>query len=68
MNIELDVLNFLFDEVNINVENQTNECILIFFYYPWCPYSIRAAPHFNAIARYFPQLHFSALNVYKYNR
>jgi thiol-disulfide isomerase/thioredoxin len=31
-------------------------CSLVLFYAPWCPFSAKSAPHFNALARLFPDI------------
>ena len=45
-----------------------NHCSLIFIYAQWCPFSMRAAPYINAIARLFPQLSVVAVDVDEYLR
>lgn len=53
-------------------KNQTvSDCVLVMFYAPWCHFCAATAPHYNALARAFPQLdvlavdtvHFSNLNA-----
>ncbi|XP_023219400.1 thioredoxin domain-containing protein 15-like [Centruroides sculpturatus] len=39
------------------------ECAVVLFYSPWCIFSARAAPHFNALARVFPQISFYAIDA-----
>lgn len=39
------------------------ECAVVLFYSPWCVFSARAAPHFNALARVFPQISFYAIDA-----
>lgn len=41
----------------------SGECALVMFYSPWCPFSVKAAPHFNALPRLFPHFSFYALDV-----
>lgn len=39
------------------------ECAVVLFYSPWCVFSARAAPHFNALARVFPHISFYAIDA-----
>ncbi|VDK32002.1 unnamed protein product [Taenia asiatica] len=41
-------------------------CNLVFIFAQWCPFSMRAAPYINAIARAFPQLPVIAIDVDEY--
>ncbi len=43
----------LSEQTDSNVTNRTTPaiCSLAFFFATWCPFSARAAPHFNALAR-----------------
>jgi len=45
----------------------SSQCSLVLFYYPWCTFSAKAAPHFNAIGRLFPGIHVLALDAYSNN-
>ncbi|CAM4673158.1 unnamed protein product [Leuciscus chuanchicus] len=40
-----------------------SECSLVLFYTPWCQFSASLAPHFNALPRVFPSMHFLALDA-----
>lgn len=40
-----------------------SECAVLLYYLPYCPYSVSLAPHYNALARAFPQLHFFAVDA-----
>lgn len=42
------------------------DCLLVFFYARACPFSAKAAPHFNALARAFPDVKMVALDALKY--
>jgi thiol-disulfide isomerase/thioredoxin len=44
-----------------------SRCALVLFFYPWCPFSAKTAPHFNALGRIYPQLHVLALDAYAHN-
>lgn len=54
----------LVEEYNSNVTNRSSAapCSLTMFYAPWCPFSASAAPHFNALARIFPDLRLYAVD------
>lgn len=57
------MLNVIVPNPNITA----NECALVMFYAPWCHFSARAAPHYNALARVFPSIHMLAINAIKHN-
>lgn len=46
-------------------ESKTNDCFVVMFYVPWCPFSARLAPHYNALPRAFKQLDIVAFDVSK---
>ena len=51
-----------------SVPNTTrSRCAVVLFYYPSCVFSCKAAPHFNALGRLFPQIHVLALDAYSHN-
>ncbi|VDD82576.1 unnamed protein product [Mesocestoides corti] len=41
-------------------------CTLVFIFAQWCPFSMRAAPYINALARAFPQLPIVAIESNEY--
>ncbi|KAL0161881.1 hypothetical protein M9458_041277, partial [Cirrhinus mrigala] len=41
----------------------STECSLVLFYTTWCQFSANLAPHFNALPRVFPSMHFLALDA-----
>ena len=49
---------YLQEEHNVSVANrsQPGTCSITMFFAPWCEFSAGAAPHYNALARVFPQL------------
>lgn len=51
-------------------EGKTNSttCVLVLFYARWCLFSSQAAPHFNALARYYPDIKIVAIDASKYQR
>ena len=48
----------IFSEHNSSITNRSQPatCSVTLFYAPWCDFSAAAAPHYNALARVFPQL------------
>lgn len=44
------------------------ECSLVLFYTTWCQFSANLAPHFNALPRAFPTMHFLALDASQHSR
>lgn len=61
------LLSSLKQNPNITSRNQPAICQLVLFYAPWCPFSIEAAPHLNALPRGFPMLSFYAIDAYMHN-
>ena len=43
--------------------SEPNECFLVLFYVPWCPFSARLAPIYNALPRAFLNLDVLAFDV-----
>ncbi|XP_053610874.1 thioredoxin domain-containing protein 15 [Plodia interpunctella] len=43
------------------------DCVLVLFYARACPFSAHAAPHFNALARSYPNVKMVALDALKYH-
>ena len=41
-------------------------CVVVMFYAKWCLFSSQAAPHFNAIPRYYPNIKVVAIDAMKY--
>ncbi|XP_052393139.1 thioredoxin domain-containing protein 15 isoform X1 [Carassius gibelio] len=54
----------LMDLLNAN----SSECSLVLFYTTWCQFSANLAPHFNALPRVFPSMHFLALDASQHSR
>ena len=50
--------SLIFGEHNSSITNRSQAaiCSVTLFYAPWCDFSAAAAPHYNALARVFPQL------------
>lgn len=46
----------------------STECSVVLFFTTWCQFSARLAPHFNALPRVFPSMHFLALDASQHSR
>lgn len=46
----------------------SSECSVVLFFTSWCQFSARLAPHFNALPRVFPSMHFLALDASQHSR
>ncbi|XP_054611341.1 thioredoxin domain-containing protein 15 [Dunckerocampus dactyliophorus] len=55
LNASQDLMEFL----NAN----GTECSMVLFFTAWCQFSASLAPHFNALPRVFPSMHFLALDA-----
>nr|XP_020467631.1 thioredoxin domain-containing protein 15 [Monopterus albus] len=55
LNASQDLMEFL----NAN----STECSVVLFFTTWCQFSASLAPHFNALPRVFPSMHFLALDA-----
>lgn len=55
LNASQDLMEFL----NAN----GTECSVVLFFTSWCQFSASLAPHFNALPRVFPSMHFLALDA-----
>ena len=62
------LLEIFSEKHNPNVTNRSMpaECHLVIFYAPWCPFSAKAAPHFNALARIYPDMTLYAVDSSKH--
>ena len=50
-------------------KNETHgHCAVVMFYAPWCVFCARVAPHFNALARAFPQLDVLAIDAMYFSK
>lgn len=45
-----------------------SDCILVFFYAPWCHFSAEASPSYNTLGRAFPQLDIVAVDAVQFSR
>ncbi|CAL8129564.1 unnamed protein product [Orchesella dallaii] len=50
----------------IKTRSTPSNCTVVFFYTYWCPWSAKAAPHFNALPRAFRNIRFAAVDSYIY--
>uniref|UniRef100_A0A1A7YKG6 Thioredoxin domain containing 15 n=1 Tax=Iconisemion striatum TaxID=60296 RepID=A0A1A7YKG6_9TELE len=61
-NFTVQVLNASQDLMEYLNANGT-ECSVVLFFTAWCRFSANLAPHFNALPRVFPSMHFLALDA-----
>lgn len=61
-NFTVQVLNASQDLMEYLNANST-ECSVVLFFTTWCQFSASLAPHFNALPRVFPSMHFLALDA-----
>uniref|UniRef100_UPI00358ED34F thioredoxin domain-containing protein 15 n=1 Tax=Myxine glutinosa TaxID=7769 RepID=UPI00358ED34F len=59
---QIEVLQYSQDLLEMLGANSTS-CALVLFYAPWCRFSLMLAPHFHALSRAFPCLHYFALDA-----
>lgn len=52
---------------DITSRDQEADCVLVLFFARACPFSAHAAPHFNALARAYPNVKLVALDALKYH-
>lgn len=61
-NFSVQILNASQDLMELLNPN-SSECTMVLFFTPWCHFSAALAPHFNALPKAFPTLHFLALDA-----
>lgn len=61
-NLAVQVLNASQDLMEF-LNASSSECSLVLFFTTWCQFSANLAPHFNALPRVFPSMHFLALDA-----
>lgn len=55
--------------LRLSQKNETQgNCAVVMFYAPWCMFCARAAPHYNALARAFPQMDILAIDAVHFSR
>lgn len=64
---DTELLKFTLPDPNITGKDSIAKCVVVLFYSKQCPFSCGAAPHFNALARAFPDLKIVAINAMIYN-
>ncbi|XP_309959.4 thioredoxin domain-containing protein 15 [Anopheles gambiae] len=52
---------------NATNRNEVNNCFLMLFYTKTCIHSAMVAPHFNALARHFPDLMVTAIDAHNFH-
>ena len=57
------IVKSLTPEQFVKLINGSRSCILAMFYSPYCVFSVKFAPHVNALARNFPAIHVVAVNA-----
>lgn len=57
----------LTSDPEITSKDIEGDCLLILFFATVCPFSSQAAPHFNALARAFPDIKMVALDALKFH-
>lgn len=54
--------------VNPNITRAVSaDCLGVYFFARWCPFSTMAAPHINALPRVFPNIRMVAVDAMKYH-
>lgn len=51
-----------------NKNDYSNNCAVVLFFAPWCTFCARVGPHFNALARVFPQLDVYAIDAAHFSK
>ena len=58
----------LIEMLSFNKNYTASDCVLVLFYAPWCHFCAQTAPHYNAMARAFPQLEVLAVDVAQFSK
>jgi len=56
----------LYSNAALKLRSNPANCSVVMFYANWCPFSARAAPHFNALPRAYPPLRVAAIDSSMY--
>lgn len=59
---------FFFQDLMEFLNANSTECSVVLFFTTWCQFSAGLAPHFNALPRVFPSMHFLALDASQHSR
>ena len=58
----------LVEMLNLNKKPKSSSpCVMVLFFAPWCPFCAETAPHYNALARAFPQLDVVAVDTSQFS-
>ena len=62
---QVQIINSTVLQEKLNSTKDENEhyCAVVMFYAPWCHFCARTAPHYNALARAFPQMDIFAIDA-----
>lgn len=52
----------LYSNPTVKTRATPSNCTIVFFYTYWCPWSAKAAPHFNSLPRAFKNIRFVAID------
>lgn len=58
----------LLSSLGIKNESSAPNCAVVMFYAPWCVFCAKTAPHYNALARAFPQLDVMAIDAIHFSK
>ena len=54
---------------HLGAKNESDgRCAVVLFYAPWCMFCAKVAPHYNALARAFPQLDILAIDAIHFSK
>ena len=51
-----------------NKDDYSHNCAVVLFFAPWCTFCARVGPHFNALARAFPQIDVYAIDAAHFSK
>ena len=58
----------LLSMLGLKNDSSSPNCAIVMFYAPWCPFCSKTAPHYNALARAFPQLNVLAIDAVHFSK
>uniref|UniRef100_U5EEM2 Putative thioredoxin/protein disulfide isomerase n=1 Tax=Corethrella appendiculata TaxID=1370023 RepID=U5EEM2_9DIPT len=67
INSVTEVINLLAPTGNSTKRNQAGHCVVVLFYAKSCIHSSIVAPHYNALARQFPDITVAAIDAFKFH-
>ena len=66
---EVDIVNSTGLLHHLGAKNESEgRCAVVLFYAPWCMFCASIGPHYNALARAFPQLHVLAIDAAHFSK